>query len=223
MARFARVVAPGLPHHVTQRGNRQQAIFLARGDHQAYRKFLVEQLRREGVACWAYCFMPNHVHLVLTPSSEMGMARALGEAHRRYTSFINVREGWVGHLFQGRYASVVMDERHWLTAARYVTLNPVRAKLVERAEQWPWSSARAHLAGRDDLLADVRPLLDRIEDIAGFFEPEAADDPAYIALRKAEATGRPLGTQSFVADLETHLGRKLAPGRRGPRSNSGTG
>jgi putative transposase len=105
--------------------------------------------------------MPNHVHLVLSPQSADGMSRGLGEAHRRYTNFINARGRWTGHLFQSRFASVAMDESHLKSAISYVSLNPVRARLVSRAEQWPWSSVRAHLAGQDDGLVSVRPVLDR--------------------------------------------------------------
>ena len=112
MARLARVVAPGLPHHVTQRGNRRGPIFFEPGDQVVYCSVLAAQAKRHGVEVWAYCLMPNHVHLILTPSDERGLGLALGEAHRRYTSFINARAGWTGHLFQNRFASVVMDERH---------------------------------------------------------------------------------------------------------------
>lgn len=223
MARFARVVAPGLPHHVTQRGNRREPIFFAPGDQVAYRKFLAEQLAHAGVETWSYCLMPNHVHLILVPRDEAGLGRALGEAHRRYASFINARQGWSGHLFQNRFSSVVMDEPHLLAAARYVALNPVRARLADRAESWPWSSARAHLAGRDDVLVTVRPLAERIDDMAGFLSPDLAEHSSYAPIRKAEATGRPLGCPEFVGDLEARLGRRLTPLRRGPKPISGTG
>ena len=92
--------------------------------------------------------MPNHVHLIVAPSDEDGLARAIGETHRRYTNFINARARWSGHLFQRRYGSVVMDEDHLIAAVRYVSLNPVRARLVARAEDWPWSSVRASLRSR---------------------------------------------------------------------------
>ncbi|HEY9216718.1 MAG TPA: transposase [Phenylobacterium sp.] len=214
MARLARVVVPGLAHHITQRGNRRERIFLRPGDEQAYRAFLAEQLRRFEVEAWAYCLMPNHVHLILVPATESGLSLAVGEAHRRYTSFINDREGWSGHLFQGRFHSVVMDEGRLLSAARYVALNPVRARLVERAEAWPWSSARAHLAGRDDCLVSVRPLLERAEatQLLGWSEYDA---PLWEALRAAVKTGRPLGSPHFVSTLEGRVGRRLAPQRRG--------
>src|SRR5450755_1385353 len=110
MARLARVVVPGLPHHVTQRGNRREPIFFEDGDQDIYRDLLAEQTRKAEVEVWAYCLMPNHVHLILTPADEAGLGRAVGEAHRRYTNFVNARGRWTGYLFQSRFASVVMDE-----------------------------------------------------------------------------------------------------------------
>ncbi|MDP1736622.1 MAG: transposase [Caulobacter sp.] len=216
MARLARTVVPGLPHHVTQRGNRRAPIFFAPGDQRIYLNLLKEQVDRWGVEVWAYCLMPNHLHLVATPSDEGGLARAFGEAHRRYTTFVNARHEWTGHLFQARFASVVLDERHLLTAARYVTLNPVRAGLVDRAEDWPWSSARAHLAGRDDQLVRVAPLLSRIDSFADTLETEPIDGE-FSGLRAAETTGRPLGSDAFIADLERRLDRTLARQRPGPK------
>ena len=91
MTRLPRIVVPGLPHHVTQRGNRREAIFFEDGDQEVYRDLLAEQARKAGVEVWAYCLMPNHVHLILTPATADGLGRAVGEAHRRYTNFINAR------------------------------------------------------------------------------------------------------------------------------------
>ena len=138
MTRFARMVIPGLPRHVTQRGNRREAIFFEDGDHEIYCDMLAEQLRKFNVEVWAYCLMPNHVHLILTPTRADGLGLAVGEAHRRYTNFINARGRWTGHLFQSRFASVAMDEAHLMAAVSYVNLNPVRARLASRAEDWPW-------------------------------------------------------------------------------------
>jgi putative transposase len=215
MARLARVIAPGLPHHVTQRGNRREPIFFEDGDQDVYRDLLAEQARRRGVEVWAYCLMPNHVHLILTPCDESRLGLSVGEAHRRYTNFIDARGRWTGHLFQSRFASVVMDEAHLCAAARYLPMNPVRARLVARPQQWPWSSARAHIEGKDDGLVTVRPLLDRIGDFAAFLA-EQEDRPAADRLRAAETTGRPLGNEAFIQGLERLLGRKLARGRPGP-------
>jgi putative transposase len=166
MARLARTVVPGLPHHVTQRGNRREAIFFEDGDQEVYRDLLAEQARKARVEVWAYCLMPNHVHLILLPTRADGLGPAVGEAHRRYTNFINARARWTGHLFQSRFASVAMDELHLLAAVSYVSLNPVRAGLAGYAADWAWSSVRAHLAGKDDGLVTVRPVLDRVSCFA---------------------------------------------------------
>jgi putative transposase len=217
MSRFARVVIPDTPHHVTQRGNGRARIFFEPGDETTYLRLLAEQTRKAGVDVWAYCLMPNHVHLIAIPRDETGLARAIGETHRRYTSFVNVRAGRTGHLFQGRFASVAMDEDHLLAAARYVCLNPVRARLAEKAEDWAWSSARAHLGDTSDPLVNPRPLADRVGDFAALLATEA-DDPGFAALRAAETTGRPLGSSQFVEGLERRLGRLLAPQRRGRKA-----
>ena len=219
MPRSARIVVPGLAHHVTQRGNRREPIFFEAGDQEVYRDLLAEQARKARVAVWAYCLMPNHVHLVVVPEDEVCLGRAIGETHRRYTNFINARGRWTGHLFQSRFASVAMDEVHLIAAVRYVSLNPVRARLAARAEDWAWSSARAHLAGRDDELVAVKPMLDRlgVAGLAELLRPGAADDAAFAALRGAETTGRPLGNADFIAGLERLLGRPIArraPGRK---------
>ena len=215
MTRLARMVVAGLPHHVTQRGNRREAIFFEDGDHGIYRDLLAEQTRKAGVEVWAYCLMPNHVHLILTPTRADGLGLAVGEAHRRYTNFINARGRWTGHLFQSRFASVAMDEAHLMAAVCYVNLNPVRARLVSRAEDWPWSSARAHLAGVDDNLVIVRPVLDRTSCFADLLLQDRAED--FAALRRSEGSGRPIGTAEFVTGLERSLGRPIARRSPGPK------
>jgi putative transposase len=221
MARLARVVAAGLPHHVTQRGNRRQQVFFGDADYAAYRRLLAEACRAAEVAVWAYCLMPNHVHLILGPSNEDGLRAALGEAHRRYTRLVNSREGWRGYLWQGRFASFPMDERHLLACARYVELNPVRAGLAAAAGDWPWSSARAHLIGRNDSFVQVKPLLDLVPDWPGFLRA-GLDEDERDATRAAERTGRPLGAAPFTARLETRLRARSpvasrAPSRKPPR------
>jgi putative transposase len=216
MARMARVVAAGVPHHVTQRGNRRQKVFFDDGDYAAYRDLLAESCRAADVAVWAYCLMPNHVHLILVPSDRDGLRAALGEAHRRYTRMVNVRKGWRGYLWQGRFASFPMDEDYLYACARYVELNPVRAGLAARAQDWRWSSARAHLNGKDDGLVKAAPLRKRVKDWRAFLG-EGLDDAARDALRASERTGRPLGSQGFVRQLEKQLKRTLRRRKPGPR------
>src|SRR5215831_4203837 len=136
MARLARVVVPGMPHHITQRGNRRQTTFFCDDDYHAYLELMAHWCRQCHVDIWAYCLMPNHVHLIAVPESEAGLRQAIGEAHRRYTRRINFRERWRGHLWQGRFGSFVMDEPYLLAAARYIELNPVRARLALDAGQY---------------------------------------------------------------------------------------
>ena len=222
MARLARVVVPGVPHHVTQRGNRGLETFFEEADYRAYVELLAEYCGKAGVAVWGYCLMPNHVHLIMVPQEADGLRAALGETHRRYTRRVNDRQGWRGHLWQERFHSFPMDEPNLLAAARYVELNPVRARLASRPEDWPWSSAKAHLAGHDDDLAQVAPLLDRAGDWQAFLQ-SGLDEPTLETLRGHERTGRPLGDTSFVAGLEARLGRTLARRKPGPARKSAEG
>jgi len=160
--------------------------------------------------------MPNHVHLIAVPKSEDGLRRAIGEAHRRYTRRINFRKKWRGYLWQGRFASFIMDEPYLLAAARYVELNPVRAKLAATARGWPWSSARAHLSGRDDRLVKAAPLLKMVGDWKAFLN-SAASEEELRDLREHGHTGRPLGSSAFLDRLESLVGRVLKRQKPGPK------
>jgi len=143
MARMARVVVPGIPHHVTQRGARRQRVFFRQSDWGAYLDLLVKLSEAANTRILAYCLMPNHVHHALVPHDPGGLRRTLAETHRRYALMINRRNGWQGHLWQERFHSVPMDEAHLIATVRYIEYNPVRAGLCDRPEHWPWSSARA--------------------------------------------------------------------------------
>jgi putative transposase len=217
MARLSRITVPGLPHHVTQRGNRRERVFTEEGDYALYRDLLAERCLTNGVACWAWCLMPNHVHLILTPSTAEGLSRAVGETHRRYSGFVNARARVTGHVFQGRFASAAMDDVHLLAAVRYLAFNPVRAGLASRPEEWPWSSVRAHLTRRDDGLATVAPLLERVAEPRDLFEMSLDEASALFAVETKSMTGRPLGDAAFLAEAERLTGRRAAPLRRGRR------
>jgi len=214
MARLARLVIPGLPHHVTQRGNRRQQTFFCDEDYGAYVELMADWCGERGVEIWAYCLMPNHVHLIAVPQSEDGLARAIGEAHRRYTRRINFREKWRGYLWQGRFCSFIMDEPHLLAAARYVELNPVRAGLVVDAADWPFSSAKAHLSHRDDRLVHVAPMLEMVANWRGLLD-SAIPEEELRDLREHGRTGYPLGSTTFVDRLEQTSGRVLRPRKPG--------
>ena len=216
MARLARIVVPGLPHHVTQRGNRRQKVFFRDEDYELYLRLLTEGCAEFHVAVWAYCLMPNHVHLIAVPSTKDALGVSLGRGHQRYTQRINEREGWTGHLWQGRFASYVMDEPHLWEAARYIEQNPVRAGLGKRPQDWRWSSARAHLAGTDDILVQSRPLLDRFGEWARYLAQGLSEDEL-AEVRRHENTGRPLGNDYFLNALEKKLQRPVKKRKPGPK------
>ena len=220
MARLPRVVIPGVPHHITQRDNRRERTFFEEGDYALYLDLLADAAGRAQAQVWSYCLMPNHVHIVLVPSDEDGLWRTFRRLHRDYTGFINARMRTTGHLWQGRYGSVAMDEAHFVTALRYIALNPVRARLVARAEDWRWSSTRALLAGQDDHVVTVAPALERVGDFAAFLGEPFDEALTYAALRKAESVGRPVGAPEWLADMEARLGRPLAPQKRGPKGKA---
>lgn len=170
------------------------------------------------VKIWAYCLMPNHVHLIAVPGTKEGLNLAIGEAHRRYTRRINFREGWRGHLWQGRFSSFIMDNRYLLACTKYVELNPIRAGLESKPENWLWSSAGPHMTGQDDILVDTKPLLEIVNNKPwGKFLSLDAQDPEIELFRRHERTGRPLGEDSFIDKMEFLLDRKLKPQKPGPK------
>ncbi|HEX3431867.1 MAG TPA: transposase [Rhizomicrobium sp.] len=216
MARLARVVAAGSPHLVTQRGNRGQKVFFSDSDYELYLELLAEGAQRARTAVWAYALLPDRVHLLLVPSDEDGLRAALGESHRRYTRAINDRKGWRGFLWQGRFASFPVDEAHLPACAKFIEWSPVLRKLVKRPRDYNWSSARAHLAGRDTPVVRVKPLLDSIDDWRAFLA-EPLTEKERETIRAHESTGRPLGSPAFVSRLEKRLGRTLARQKPGPK------
>jgi putative transposase len=214
-ARIARVVAPGVPHHVVQRGNRRMDVFFSDDDRRAYLELLREFGAKHGVAYWGYCLMSNHVHLIAVPKTAESLALGIGWAHQAYTRRINFRENWRGYLWQGRFFSCPLDEAHAERALRHVELNPVRAKLVERAEQWAWSSARGHVRGKADGWTVPPPFLDDPAAWRGLLRRGMSDEETE-AVRTCTRTGRPLGGARFVNRLERVLDRILKRRRPGP-------
>ena len=210
MARLPRVVIPGIPHHITQRGNRRERVFFEDADYQLYLDLLTDAAAGAQTAIWGYCLMPNHVHIIAVPRDEDGLRRTFASVNRQYTGYINARLRVTGHLWQGRFSSVAMDETHLVAALRYVSLNPVRAKLCRRPEDWPWSSVRTHLAGEANNMVEVAAALDRIGDFAAFLDESFDEASTYAALRKAESVGRPVGSKDWLADMEAKTGMELA-------------
>jgi putative transposase len=216
MPRLSRLVVPGYPHHITQRGVRSTDIFACDRDRLSYLKFMAEESNRFGVTFLGWCLMTNHVHLIAIPEREESLARAIGEAHRRYTRMKNFAAGVRGYLFQGRFNSCVLDQQHLLASGRYVERNPVAANIVEKAQEYPWSSCRYHcgLTEHDPLIREHK-LPQMVDDWAGFLLE--TDEEAERNLRKKTRTGRPTGDDRFVLRLEVLAGRALRvkqPGRR---------
>ncbi len=216
MPRIARVVVPGIPHHVIKRGNRRQRVFFRQSDYKAYKTILARFCAREKVEIWAYCLMPNHVHFVMVPETKDGLSRCMAECHRRYTHIINTREGWSGFLWQGRFDSYPMDEPYLYNAVRYVELNPVEAGLCDRPQSWKWSSARAHLENRADELVTLGPMLKRVPNWSDYLAERLSASEIDLIERHTR-TGRPLGSRSFLERLEIVTGRKLLPQKPGPK------
>jgi len=212
MPRMARVVVPGYPHHVTQRGNRRQRVFLQTDDWDRYLKLVREACVRADTRVLAYCLMPNHVHFVMVPAQEDGLRAAMADAHRRYTRAVNARQGWRGHLWQERFYSVVMEEPHLRAAIPYVERNPVRAALCDAVHEWPWSSAVDPGVNEANGLVDW-PLRESL--LGGTPSPNRRSHDDEDAIRLHTRTGRPLGGAAFLEMLEARTGRRLRPSRRG--------
>jgi len=216
VARMPRLVVPGLPHHVTQRGNRRMKTFFCPEDYVAYLDLVVEFREMAGVELWAYCLMPNHVHLEIVPASKDSLAIFFRHVHRLYTREINLRERWTGHLWQERYHSFVMDEKHLLATVRYTELNPVRARLCRHAEDWPWSSVHAHLAGEDDAVVSVEPMLRRVPTWSNYLS-QGSTEMELEEIRSYARSGRPAGTESFLRNLQAITGKQFVKRKPGPK------
>ena len=217
---MARVVVPGIPHHITQRGNYRERVFFHDDDRRLYLRILSKNCAQFGVRILGYCLLSNHVHIIALPERVDSLAKAFGRTHNEYALWMHARSAQVGHLWQNRFFSCPLDSGHCWAALRYVEQNPVRAKIVKAAWDWRWSSARAHLTGIDE-----NRLLDFTE-WRSFWTPESwkrvllhgvRDAALEDRIRIATRTGRPLGSDGFRAGLEQTLGRSLAPQKPGTK------
>ncbi len=217
MPRINRVVAPGLPHHITQRGNHQEKVFYRDSDRKLYLAMLAEFLPHYGVALEAYCLMTNHVHLIATPHDTKGLSAALQRVHSDYARALHLRLRQTGHLWQSRFHSTVLDENHFWTALLYVEQNPLRAGLVAHAADWRWSSARAHLGLAPATHLDLLRWRTRY-DATRWNQclAEGLTQESYAQrLREATHSGFPLGDTHFCEELERRLGIPTRPGKPG--------
>ncbi len=211
MPRSARIVIPGCPHHVTQRGNNRQSVFFVDADRQVYLEYLLDASQRFDLRIEGYCLMTNHVHLVATPGYETSLGDTMKRTNQLYAQYVNRMHRRSGHLWQDRFFSCALDQSHFQKALVYVERNPVRARLVHKAWRWRWSSAPAHcgVEEKSDLL-DIRSWKEDINFARWKKLLERPEDEKLVcALRLATSRGRPLGSDAFIAKLETFLGRRL--------------
>jgi len=214
MARTARIVLPDTPHHITQRGNRGEPVFFEKADYQNYIETLKEQCETHGVQIWTYSLLQNQIHLIAVPQEEKALANAIGEAHRRYTVYINNKQNWSGHLFQNRFFSYPMDEAGLLKAAHFIETLPVSAGIVPKADSYIWSSAKAHAKDRDNPLVSQKILPNLISDWASFLEMPT-NGQEFSAIERHLKTGRPRGSDAFLDSVEAQTGRSVRPQKRG--------
>ncbi|MBA4421781.1 MAG: transposase [Syntrophus sp. (in: bacteria)] len=224
MPRLPRAIAVGYPHHITQRGNHREAVFTEPGDYSRYLNWLAQYAEKYSFDVWAYCLMPNHVHLVGVPGNDGSLARTFNTVHMKYAQHHNRKSGKTGHLWQGRFFSCVLDERYVYAAIRYVEMNPVRSGLCGCPEDYLWSSARLHIAGiRTSPLSGRCYLTDTVRDWREYLSSERSDRASRDAVVKATKSGHPCGSEDFVRRIEGILGRRFATRPRGrPRKKNGT-
>lgn len=227
MPRLARTVCAHVPHHITQRGNRREKVFFTDDDRHAYLGWLKEYAGKHEVEILAYCLMPNHIHLVAVPATEDSLQQALKPLHMRYAQRINRARGWKGHVWQGRFFSSALDEAYLWAAVRYVERNPVRAKIVRKAENYLWSSASGHCELRQDALLTKKPFWRKQFEAIGDWSAWLAegDEPEKLnVLRRNVDKGLPCGAEKFIQKLEKLTGRPLQYRPRGrPRKNDKKG
>ena len=220
MPRIARVVAKGYPHHVTQRGNYRQPVFEEDNDYVQYLEWLKDYTKKYSLKIWAYCLMSNHVHFVCVPEQEDSLSRTFNTLHMRYSQYFNQKKKLKGHLWQGRFYSCILDEKHLYAAVRYVENNPVRAGIVRTPQRYTWSSTRSHVNGeKDSVLSQDCYLEKEIEDWLEYLR-EKEDEQITRNIRKCSMTGRPCGDDRFMKKIERLFGRRLRALPRGrPRKN----
>ena len=210
MSRISRPGAVGYPHHITQRGNYRQKIFESDDDYLQYLQWLQQYSRQYLLKVWAYCVMSNHVHFIAVPMESTSLAKTFHTLHMRYSQYFNQNRGISGHLWQGRFYSCALDEQHLYAAVRYVENNPVRAKIVEKPQDYKWSSARSHVEKEvNTVLSGDCCLTEQIQDWPGYLE-EKDDEELINIIRSTTRTGRPCGEEGFIKTAEEIVGKKQA-------------
>jgi len=216
MPRIGRAVAVGFPHHVIQRGNNREQVFFDEKDRKQYLSLLKKYSVKWESPITAYCLMSNHVHLLTKPESEESLFKMMQGLTLCYTQYINRMYQRTGRLWESRYHSCIVDREKYLWAvARYIEQNPVRAGLVNKAEDYPYSSARAHVNGGKDVVLGEELFSDDSRPDYILFLRSDIPRTEIERLQYATKTGRPFGNEGFVADMEKKLERRLLQCQRG--------
>lgn len=221
MARRPRIILPGEAHHVTQRGNRRQTVFFSESDYKSYIKLLWANADLFKFDVWAYCLMPNHVHLLLVPNCEKSFRDGMAQLHQSYARSVNESRGWQGHLWQGRFFSCPVGPIHVPIVARYIELNPVRAGICETASDFKWSSAKMSCEGRNGkngFAPIYAPGGTWSEYLA--YDPNDRSNEELKTIRESSRIGRPYGSDEFLEQIEKRTGVAIRPQKRGPKSQS---
>lgn len=217
MARSPRLSLPSFPHHVIQRGNNRQPIFLAPKDYEVFLDCLREAKRKYQARLYAYVLMTNHVHLLVEPEHEGDLSRFMQSVGRRYVRYINDAYERTGTLWEGRFRSAIVSRDEYLiTCSRYIELNPVRAGMVHHPRDYRWSSYHGRAMGRPDPLLDEDPWYVTLGDspqaraaaYAKWLE-DSVSDTEWEHIRKATQLGRVVGSESFQEEIEGKVGRRL--------------
>lgn len=222
MVRIARVVMPGWPHHVTQRGNHRQTVFFDDGDRKVYLELLAKYKCIHHIALVGYSLMSNHVHKIPIPEFDTSLAKAIGRTNNDYSRWLNVRCNQTGHLWQARFYSCPIELVSLADVLAYIELNPVRAGIVKRPEDWEWSSARAHLTGVDETgLLEMEWWRSHFtpDSWADFLQRKLHDSALLRRIRTATQTGRPFASEEGFRQIELFLDRSLQPRKPQPRVN----
>ncbi len=221
MPRTARIILPDFAHHVTQRGIRKSDVFFSAGDRSLYLTLLHEQAFVHKIEVLAYCLMSNHVHHILVPKDTKSIALLFRHVHSRYSQIINKRYGWIGHLWQNRFFSCPLEENHLLCAIRYVELNPVRAGVSLKAEDYPWSSAQSHVLNKvNPILTQSSSWLDFKSNITDNWSQwllEGLTEEEISKLRTQTNRGLPCGSKDFSQKVEVITGKSFIKIRGRPR------
>jgi len=223
MPRIARIIAPGYPHHITQRGNNRATVFFDDEDRQTYLKLLAGYAQKFHAQIWAYCLMGNHIHLLAVPETEIALSRGIGLTNLMYTQYLNRKLNQSGRVWQNRFFSCVVESEQYLWAVvRYIERNPLKVGLATSVETYRWSSAKAHISGASDPLLSANSWLSPQEQRAYAEFARQDDEETDEAIRRATRTGRPFGSEPFIDLLELQLNQPIRPGKPGrPRTKTG--